>query len=79
MAKERKTAETEQLSSAEMEEKKTFHIKSVINPANQQEISLQDAIMLGVIRPDDGVYVNTVTGETTPIAVAMGNGLIKVS
>lgn len=79
VARERKTAQTEQLSQAEMEENKTFTISAVINPADQKEISLKEAIMLGVIRPDDGVYVNTATGETTPIPVAMGSGLIKVS
>lgn len=79
VARERKTAQTEQFSQAEMEENKTFTISGVINPADQKEISLQEAIMLGVIRPDDGVYVNTTTGETIPIPVAMGSGLIKVT
>jgi hypothetical protein len=34
--------------------------------------------MLGIIRPDEGVYVNSVTGETKPIVTAMTEGLIKV-
>jgi len=77
--KEVKTAETEQLMAAEVEEKKTFAIKSVVNPADGAEISLQDAIMLGVIQPDEGIYVNSITGEKKPIAEAMSDGLIKVS
>lgn len=78
IASETKTAETEQLSSAEMEEKKTFVIKSVINPNDQTDISLQQAIMLGVIRPNEGVYVNSVSGHSLPIATAMSDGLIRV-
>lgn len=78
IASETKTAETEQLSSAEMEEKKTFVIRSVINPNDRTEISLQQAIMLGVIRPQEGVYVNSVSGNSLPIATAMSEELIKV-
>jgi hypothetical protein len=78
VATERKTAETEQLMAAEVEEKKTFVIQSVISPVDKTEISLQQAIMLGIIRPDEGVYVNSVTGETKPIVTAMTEGLIKV-
>jgi len=78
MAEEHQTAETEQLMAAEGEERKTFAIKSVVNPADGTEISLQQAIMIGIIRPEEGVYVNSKTGETKPIASAMTEGLIKV-
>lgn len=78
IASETKTAETEQLSSAEMEENKTFVIRSVVNPNDQTDISLQQAIMLGVIRPNDGIYVNSTSGAALPIATAMTDGLIKV-
>lgn len=78
IASETKTAETEQLSSAEMEENRTFVIRSVVNPSDQTEISLEQAIMLGVIRPNDGVYVNTTNGVVIPIATAMTDGLIHV-
>ena len=40
-ATERKTAETEQLSSAEVEEKKTFVIRAVVDSDTGHEISLQ--------------------------------------
>jgi hypothetical protein len=78
MATERKTAETEQLTAAEMEEKKTFTIKSVVNPEDGTEISFQQAVLMGIIRPDEGVYVDSRTAETKPIPVAMAEGLIKV-
>ncbi len=79
VATERKTAETEQLMAAEVEEKKTFTIRSVVNPLDGHEIPLQQAIALGIIRPNEGMYVNSVTGESKPIPVAMNEGLIKVN
>jgi len=75
---ESRTAETEQLMAAEGEERQTFAIKSVVNPADGAEISLQQAIVLGVIQPEEGVYVNSVTGVKKPIPSAMSEGLIKV-
>jgi len=66
------------LLAAEGEERKTFAIKSVVNPTDGTEISLQQAIVLGVILPDEGIYVNIVTGEKKPIPTAMSEGLIKV-
>ena len=78
MATESQTAETEQLSAAEGEESKKFAIKSVVNPADGSEISLQQAIMVGIIQPEEGVYFNSVTGEKKPIPTAMSEGLIKV-
>jgi hypothetical protein len=74
-----RTAETEQIQSAELEEKKTFIIRSVINPYDDNEISLQEAIVDGFIRPTEGAYVNPRTGITIPIPEAMSKGLIKVS
>lgn len=61
-----------------MEEKKTFTIRSVINPVDGTEIPMQKAIMLGILRPNEGMYVNNVTGESKPIPMAMNEGLIKV-
>ena len=78
LATETKTAESEELSKAEMEERKTFVIRSVVNPEDQSDISLQQAIMVGIINPNEGIYVNKMTGESIPIPVAMGAGLIKV-
>ena len=74
-----RTAETEQIQSAELEEKKTFIIRSVINPYDENEVSLKEAIVEGFIRPTEGAYVNPRTGDTIPIPEAMSRGLIKVS
>ena len=49
-----------------------------MNPEDGKEISLQQAIVLGVIQPDEGIYINTVTGEKKPIPSAMSDGLIRV-
>jgi len=78
MAVVRKTSETEQLCSAEMEEKKTFVIRGVINPVDQQDMPFEEAIMRGIICPKTGTYVNTATGRSQPLATAMSDGLIKV-
>ena len=78
-ATETKTAETEQLFSSVQEEKKTFFIRSVIDPRNDERISMQQAIVLGIINPDTGSYVNIDTGETIPIPEAMSQGKIEVS
>jgi hypothetical protein len=77
-AHETRMAETVQINAAEMEEKKTFIIRSVVNSKDNTEISLQEAIMLGIIKPDEGMYFNEVTQESVPISVAMTAGLIKV-
>jgi len=79
MRTESQTAETEQLLAAEGEERKKFAIKSVVNPVDGSEISLQQAIMFGIMQPEEGVYYNSVTGEKKPIPTAMSEGLIKVS
>ncbi|KAK2143119.1 hypothetical protein LSH36_875g01062 [Paralvinella palmiformis] len=73
-----RTAETEQIQSAELEEKKTFIIRSVVNPYDDSDISLQQAIVEGFIQPTEGVYVNPRTRDTIPIPAAMAKGLIKV-
>ncbi|ESO01367.1 hypothetical protein HELRODRAFT_192313 [Helobdella robusta] len=73
------SADTEQVTSAHVEERQTFTIRSVVNPANGQEISLDDAIYKGIIVPASGVYRDTKKGEDIPIQVAMSQGLIKVT
>jgi len=78
-ATERKIAETEQIASVEMEEKKTFIISSVLDPRSNVDVSLQEAIMNGIIKPEEGIYCNPGSGETCPIPVAMSKGWIKVS
>ena len=75
---EERTIRMEQLVKDEMEERTTFVITSVVNPVDRSEVSLQQAIILGVIRPTEGVYFNSIMGTTVPIATAMSDGLIKV-
>ena len=75
---ESRIAETDQISHAEREEKKTFHIRSVTDPRSGDFISLQQAIMLGIIDPDKGMYVNPIDGTSMPIPIAMGSGKIQV-
>ena len=40
---------------------------------------MDDAVMAGIIKPGEGVYVNLVTSEKMYIPEAMAAGLIKVS
>ena len=49
-----------------------------MNPRNQEVVSMQMAVVLGIIDSENGVYVNTVTREKIPIPVAMSQGHIKV-
>ena len=53
-------------------------VSGVIDPTSNEEVSMQKAVMLGIINSANGTYVNSVTGETYPIPVAMNAGLIKV-
>lgn len=75
---ETRTAHTEQYSSTESEESRRFVIRSIIHPENGQEISLQEAVEVGVICHSDGTYRNTSTGEAKPIPLAMNEGFINV-
>ena len=60
------------------EESKKFVIRAVLDPRTDREISFQDAIARGIVDPERGLYVNTVTGEGVPIPQAMNAGLILV-
>ena len=73
------TVETDQLTSSEVEEKKRFIIRGVVDPRNQDSvISIRDAVESGIVDQEKGLYVNPDTGEGMPIPEAMNNGLIKV-
>ena len=50
----------------------------VLDPRNNEEVSMQQAVMLGIIDSQLGLYVNPTTGEKIPIPVAMNAGKIKV-
>merc|ERR1712226_1504803 len=75
---ERRHAEAESITTSEQEEKRTFVITGVMDPRTDEEISLDKAVMLGVIDQATGSYVNPATGESLPIPVAMNAGRIKV-
>lgn len=72
------TADTTQLTTSEQEEKQTFVITGVIDPRTDKEISLDQAVTLGIINQMEGRYVNPTTGDSMPIPVAMNAGKIKV-
>lgn len=74
----KETAETSQLTTSEQEERQTFVITGVIDPRSDEQISLDRAVMLGIINQREGKYVNPLTGESMPIPTAMNAGKIKV-
>lgn len=69
---------SEQVTTMEQEEKKTFVITGVLDPRSNEEVSMQQAVMLGIIDSQKGLYVNPITGDKIPIPVAMNAGKIKV-
>ena len=78
MATETKIAETEQLTSAEMEEDRTYVIGGVLDKDGDKMVSLKDAISKKIIIPKEGVYVDSATKQKIPISTAMSCGWIKV-
>lgn len=72
------TAETDQITRSVEEERRTFVIKTVIDPRDEKEMSIQHAIMLGIVDQARGKYTNLDTGESIPIAEAMNEGKILV-
>jgi len=53
-------------------------VAGVLDPRSNEEVSMQQAVMLGIIDSQKGLYVNSTTGEKIPIPVAMNAGWIKV-
>jgi len=70
--------EAEELMRSEQEEKKVFTITGVHNPRTGQDVSMQQAVSLGIIDQNNGLYVNRVNMTSIPIPEAMNQGLIKV-
>lgn len=50
----------------------------MLDPRSGEEVSMQQAIMLGIINNREGTYVNPDTGIAVPIPEAMNQGNIKV-
>lgn len=63
---------TEEVSS----ETVTFSINSVIDPRTMEMMSYDEAVKYGVLDISKGLYKNPMTGESTPINVALEKGLI---
>ncbi|CAH1789990.1 unnamed protein product, partial [Owenia fusiformis] len=61
-----------------IKETKTFVIVGVIDPRNDEQVSIYEAIADKIIDQVDGVYRNPETGSTMPIPEAMNKGLIAV-
>jgi len=74
----KETAETSQISTSEQEEKQTFIIRAVVDPRTGEEVSLDEAVALGIINQHEGKFLNPSTGESMPIPSAMNLGHIKV-
>ncbi|XP_062597680.1 uncharacterized protein LOC134259100 isoform X1 [Saccostrea cucullata] len=68
---------TDQVMSSVEEERSTFVITSVTDPRDEdKELTLQEAIMLGIIDQTTNSYINPDTGDTCSITEAMNNGNI---
>jgi hypothetical protein len=60
------------------EQRQTFSIRSVRNTLTGAELSIMDAIIEGILKPQTGTYVNLATGDEMPIPAAMTAGFIAV-
>ncbi|ELT90303.1 hypothetical protein CAPTEDRAFT_205084 [Capitella teleta] len=68
----------ETMSLQTIKETQTFVIKGVIDPRDNQEISIYQAISDGIINQTKGIYFDPNTGTEMPIPEAMNRGLILV-
>ena len=59
-----------------LRETQSFTIKGLIDPTSGKEITVSEAIKLGVLDQQNGLYVNPQTGETIVITEAVKAGLI---
>lgn len=68
---------TDQVMSSVEEERSTFVITSVTDPRDDdKELSLQEAIILGIIDQTTNQYINPDTGDVCSITAAMNDGKI---
>ena len=56
----------------------TYKLKSVIHPLTKMELSVNEAVDLGIINKTKGEYYNKLTGEVLSISDAIDKGLVKV-
>ena len=56
-----------------------YLVQGVLDPNNNQMISLESAIRSGLIDPNTGEYVNLITGEKFPMDEAIRRNLVKAT
>lgn len=77
ISEETQETSTETVRTSLEEEQHTFVISGVLDPRDSKsKLSLQEAIMLGVIDQAKGLYCNPLTSERKPLAEAMNEGYI---
>ncbi|XP_074657352.1 uncharacterized protein LOC141910559 [Tubulanus polymorphus] len=76
---EMELAESEQVLQSKGEVTQTFFVEAVIDPRNDEAISLDDARALGIIDSAHGQYVNIQTGRRIPIPQAMSEQKIIIT
>ncbi|XP_046577887.1 uncharacterized protein LOC124285660 isoform X3 [Haliotis rubra] len=67
---------SEEVVSEEVEECHTFIVKGVLDPNNNNEMTLQEAIMKGIIDQGKGLYINPRSGRTMDVNEAINDGKI---
>ncbi len=55
-----------------------YNIRAVLDPRNGRELSLLDAIKLGLLAQHTGDYIHPTTGEVIPLDRAVAMGLVLV-
>ncbi|XP_053404191.1 uncharacterized protein LOC123554321 isoform X4 [Mercenaria mercenaria] len=76
--RKRQQTTTDQVTSSTEEVRHTFVIKKVTDPRTEEEISLTEAVLAGIIDQASSRYVNIVTGESVSLQEAMAMGDIVV-
>lgn len=76
--RKRQQTTTDQVTSSMEEVSHTFIIKSVLHPKTLEDISLQEAVLAGIIDQAAGLYIDITTGETSSLQKAMADGDIIV-
>ncbi|KAL8625600.1 hypothetical protein ACOMHN_014688 [Nucella lapillus] len=71
------TFDEEHASSASEVECKTYAVHGVVNQRTKQKVSFSDAVRLGLLNKDTGVYLHNVTQERFPAQEAIMRGFVK--
>ncbi|KAL4219798.1 hypothetical protein ACF0H5_020210 [Mactra antiquata] len=76
--RKRQQLTTDEVVSTTEEVRHTYVIKKVVDPRNEELLTLTEAVLAGIIDQASGQYVNIVTGESMPLSQAMACGDIIV-